>query len=88
MGCTQAELLAWLPGACGQRPIVVDGRCARVVEIGGGRLVLDWHPLPPRRIALVTLPRLQVRFAFEGVDENERQRFMRRFDLFTQRGGG
>jgi hypothetical protein len=29
-----------------------------------------------------------VRFHFEGVTDDERRRFMRRFDLCTQRGGG
>jgi hypothetical protein len=29
-----------------------------------------------------------VSFQFERVDETTRQRFMRYFDLYTQRGGG
>ncbi len=87
MGCTEAELLGWLPGACAGRPIEhLPGHA--VVAIEQGRLSLQWLPLAPRRIARLVMPRLAVRFAFDRVDERERQRFMRYFDLYTQRGGG
>ncbi len=87
MGCTEAELLAWLPGA-------LRGRAHRLgpgfveVPLGAGRMQLHWQTLEPRRIALMCMPRLGVRFDFEGVDEEERQAVMRYFDLYTQRGGG
>ena len=35
-----------------------------------------------------TLPRLQVSFDFGSADEATRHRYMRHFDLYTQRGGG
>ena len=73
MGCSEAEWLQALPGA---------------VAIDAGALALAWQVLPPRRIALLRLPRLSVRFAFERVADEARQRFMRRFDLCMQRGGG
>ena len=44
--------------------------------------------LPPRRIALLSFPRLHVRFAFDGVPPSVRAAFMRHFDLHTHRGGG
>lgn len=87
MGCTEADWLAALPGAVGSRPLVLDAGAARVL-IDGGELHLAWHVLAPRRIALLQIPRLVVGFRFERVDEASRQRFMRYFDLFTQRGGG
>lgn len=52
------------------------------------RLLLAWAPLPIRQIALVRLPRLQVRFAFEDCDNATRYAFLRAFDLYLQRGGG
>ena len=58
------------------------------VDIEGGRLRLHWQALPPRQIALVRLPRLAVQFRFEGLSDDARQRFMRYFDLYMQRGGG
>ncbi|WP_310463601.1 hypothetical protein [Sphaerotilus sp.] len=88
-GCTEAEWLAWLPGAVRGHALTLtaSGGAARV-DIDGGVLDLAWHPLPPRQIALVRLPRLAIGFRFTEVDEDARQRFMRYFDLYMQRGGG
>ena len=87
MGCTEGDWLRWLPGAVATRPITLgDGRA--VVGIDPGVLRLRWQVLPPRRIALATLPRLGVHFEFDGVSAEERHAFMRYFDLYTQRGGG
>jgi hypothetical protein len=87
MGCTEAEWLVWLPGAVKGRPVEAAGGRARV-DIGTGQLMLAWHILPPRQIALMRIPRLAVSFRFSGVDEAPREAFMRYFDLYTQRGGG
>jgi hypothetical protein len=87
MGCTEVELLTWLPGAAQGLPVALQPGGA-AVSIGSGRLQLHWQTLPLRRIALLAMPRLAVSFAFEDVDAAERQRFMRHFDLYTQRGGG
>ena len=37
---------------------------------------------------LVSIPVLQVSFRFAGLDEARRYTFMKRFDLYMQRGGG
>lgn len=87
MGCTEAELLMWLPGAVNAHALTLMPRSAEVA-IGAGRLELAWRELPPRQIALMRMPRLAISFHFEGVDEARRQAFMRYFDLYTQRGGG
>ncbi|MEQ1658577.1 MAG: hypothetical protein ABL896_07340 [Hylemonella sp.] len=87
MACTEAEWLAWLPRAVGAHPYQVTGSQAQV-SLGAGRLQLAWRVEPPRVIALMRLPRLAVRFVFIGVPEAERHAFMKRFDLYTQRGGG
>lgn len=87
MGTSETEWLAALPRALGDHPYVLGAGQARV-KIGEGHLRLQWHVLPPRVIALLRLDRLAVKFAFEGVDEAARQRFMKRFDLTMQRGGG
>jgi hypothetical protein len=87
MCCTGAELIGWLPGAT--RGCKVDLHADGAdIALREGRLELRWHSLPPRRIALFTLPRLAVRFRFEGAGDEVRQAFMRYFDLYTQRGGG
>ena len=87
MACTEAEWLAWLPAAIGAHRFQLEPGRAQVT-LGGGALRLQWQVLAPRVIALVRLPRLQVSFRFDGVPEPQRQDFMRRFDLYTQRGGG
>lgn len=87
-GCTEAEWLGWLPAAIGDQPWNRPAPGQAEVDLDGGRLHLAWTALPPRRIALVTMPRLAVAFHFERVDEAPRQRFMKRFDLYMQRGGG
>lgn len=87
MGCTAGELLAWLDGACGGRPVSL-GEHRASVQIDAGHLCLQWQALPARQIALMRMPRLAVSFRFEHVEEAMRQKFMRYFDLYTQRGGG
>lgn len=87
MACTEAEWLGWLPAAIGEHPWLREG-AAVSVQIGSGALALSWRSGEPRVIALMRLPRLHVRFRFTGLEEGERQAFMRRFDLYMQRGGG
>ena len=87
MGTTETEWLMRLPLAIGQQPWHREG-AGLVVAFGAGQLQITWEVLPPRVIALMRTPRLWVRFAFEGVETEARQQFMRRFDLTMQRGGG
>lgn len=87
MGCTEAEWLGWLPVAVGGCPWRREGSAVRVT-IGAGSLVLQWEVQPPRTIALMRLPVLRMHFRFQGLSADERYAFMRRFDLYTQRGGG
>lgn len=88
-GCALADWERDLPGAVGshrlERPAAGQ---ARVHLEPGGCLHLQWQALPPRQIALVRLPRLQVDFRFDAVTAEARAGLMRYFDLFMQRGGG
>jgi hypothetical protein len=68
--------------------LALPGPGRAVVDIGAGRLELGWTMLPPRRLGIVQLPRMTVRYRFDGVDAPARNEFMRYFDLYTQRGGG
>ncbi len=87
-GCTVAEWLRWLPDALhGHHLERTASECARV-SVGAGTLTLRWQELPPRQIALMRLPRIQVDYCFEAVQPAQRDAFMRRFDLHIQRGGG
>lgn len=87
MGCTEQEWLMWLPAAIGDREWRL-GASRADVDIGPGTLRLDWRVGEPRVIALMRMPRLHVSFRFEGLDAGQRLAFMRRFDLYMQRGGG
>ena len=87
MGCTEAEWLGWLPAAMGDCPWQRTGTTA-VATIGAGHLHLRWQVMPPRVIALMRMPVLRVNFVFEGLDADQRYAFMKRFDLYMQRGGG
>ena len=87
MGCTEAEWLMWLPAAIGSAQWQREGSGV-IVPIGRGQLSLDWCTGAPRVVASVRLPRLLVSFRFEGVDAPQRFAFMKRFDLYMQRGGG
>jgi hypothetical protein len=87
MGCTEAEWLTWLPLAAGDALWQREGDMARIT-IGHGSLRLQWQVMPARVIALMRLPVLRMHFQFQGLSAAERYIFMRRFDLYTQRGGG
>jgi hypothetical protein len=87
MGCTAADWLRWLPAAIGDHEWHLGPEGA-TVALGAGQLSLAWRAGDPRVIALVRLPRLHVSFRFRDVPAGERLAFMKRFDLYMQRGGG
>ena len=87
MGCTREEFLRWLPGASRYAPIVLNGDMHRVL-LDDGAVEISIAELPPRRIASIALPVLEVRFRFVGMDAEARARFLEYFDRYTQRGGG
>jgi hypothetical protein len=87
MGCTETEWLGWLPDAIGEHHWKRQDRTVGV-RIGDGALGLKWQLGEPRVIAQLEVPRLLVSFRFAGVDEAARYAFMKRFDLYMQRGGG
>jgi len=87
MGYTPAEWRLRLPLAIGAHPWAEQGDTAKVV-LPPGTLALAWDELPPRAIALMRIPQMQVRFEFAGLNDEERFIFMKRFDLTMQKGGG
>ncbi|MEO5771630.1 MAG: hypothetical protein ABIQ29_06135, partial [Burkholderiaceae bacterium] len=59
MGFAVGDLRACLPGACGGRPIEWGDASARLgLGLGPepGQVTISWSPLPPRRIALLSIP--------------------------------
>ena len=89
MGCTPADLLSWLPRALPTADLTVDANHASCTAIlPDGTLTILWETLPDARIALLTIPRLSVRFEYTGLTDERRYAVQKRFDLGTQRGGG
>lgn len=89
MGCTAAELVSWLPRALPDAVQSTDVPGQRNIAVwASGSLELRWNALPPRRIALLEIPQLQVNFVYSGLDDDARYRVQKCFDLQTHRGGG
>lgn len=87
MGCTPKEWHGWLAQAIGTHAWQLFESQANV-NFPSGQLQISWVEADARVIASVRIPRLIVSFNFEGLSEAQRYVFMRRFDLFMQRGGG
>jgi len=87
MGCSETEWLRALPAAMGNVSWQQTG-CTVSAALGEGCLTITWRQGEARVIALLRMPRLHVVFDFQGVAETPRQVFMKRFDLYMQRGGG
>ena len=91
MGCTRTEFARWLPGAARNAEIhsVEQGdEVVHHINTAGGSLIITTRALPPRRIALMCLPVLQIRIHFVNMGEAMGADFMHYFDLYTRRGGG
>lgn len=97
MGCTPVEWHGWLPEAMGDCEWTVNGNAQGFVESTFKKLFPDardaalrisWQVTEPRKIALFSIPRLNVSFTFTGLNDAQRYQFMKRFDLYMQRGGG
>jgi hypothetical protein len=85
---SEADWLRCLPGAVRDHALALPAPGEALVSIGSGTLQLSWTVLQPRRMALIQLPRMSIRYRFDGVAPEARQAFMRYFDLYTHRGGG
>ena len=87
MGCTRADLLAWLPGAVRGAPFDIVGDLIRVAY-ADGEVRIRITQAPDRRVGELSVPVLHVSIRFVGIDARAREEFLKYFDLFTRRGGG
>lgn len=87
MDCAEKEWLARLPQAIGSYSYQQIAH-AVTVRIDAGQLSLSWRVSAPRTIALARHARLLVSFRFSGVDDLQRYRFMKHFDLHMQPRSG
>lgn len=91
MGCTSADLMRWLPQALGElhanTSLVIDGQILKEADQPQLRIFGSSQPL--RKIALLEIPVLQLRFQFsENWSQDDCEAALNRFDLYTRRGGG
>ncbi len=82
--------MMWLPAAMGDAVWAQHGDAVRasIAAVPAAKLEISWRVGEPRRIALMVMPRLHVHFELTGMDPAQRYTFMKRFDLYMQRGGG
>ena len=91
MGCSGGEFAAWLQRALPDASLTVEsaadsGHCR--AGFADGELLIEWQALEPRRIALLRVPQLEVRFSYSGLELARREAIQTYFDRATQRGGG
>lgn len=91
MGCSVDDLLRWFPLAMGE----LYSRAS--LEIDGKILISGENPLieisgssrAARVIALLNIPVLELNIGFsQSLSALERDAAIKRFDLYTRRGGG
>ena len=76
-----------MPGALGTADFE-SGPDSVALPFDAGRVSIHYQTLEPRRIALISLPRLLVTMRFVGLSREQAMLFLKRFDLYTLRGGG
>ena len=87
MGFTREEFFRLLPNAINDRPHLSDEK-GITVDIEAGSLRIDVGAQRFRHIASISMPYVEVDFAFSNICDPDRIEFMRYFDLRYQRGGG
>ena len=87
MATTWEEFLRLLPVALAGWPYRIEGS---EVEVGAHErgATITVGPLPPRQFGPVAIPRSRVVLVFRGLNQDERNAFLRQFERAFQRGGG
>jgi hypothetical protein len=91
MGCSSADLVRWLPQALNDlyphTSLQIDGRDLQ--SVSDPFLQISGITRPERKIALLSIPVLDLSLSFAPSFPQERLNdVLRRFDLYTRRGGG
>jgi len=91
MGCTSADLIRWLPQALGslyaQTSLMIDGNV--LLSAAQPELELVGVSKPIRKMALLQIPILELEFYFSEIwSASDCDEALKRFDLYTRRGGG
>jgi len=87
MGITHADFFRILPSAIDNHPYRRRNRGIEI-QYGDRSVQIELGDEKIRGIALLQLPYIDMSFAFHGFSDNQREAFMKRFDLYFRRGGG
>ena len=89
MGCTIDELISWLPAASNYKPFNINQQLSNQIDFPEDGIKIVATQQKSRQIALLVIPVLSVVFSFDQKwDKLSSEKFMKRFDMYTQRGGG
>ena len=91
MGCSHDDLMRWLPQALDKlylrTNLVLDGKI--LLQGSDPLLEIKGQTRPERKIALSNIPVLGLSLTFSSTLAPERvDELIKRFDLYTRRGGG
>jgi hypothetical protein len=91
MGCSLEDLVRWLPSAMGNlfpnTSLESDDSVFMQTEIP--LVMISCSVRPARQIALLNVPVLELTLLFsEGLTQIQCDEAIKRFDLYTRRGGG
>ena len=88
MGLTHAEFFRTLPSALADiASYSTDANRIRI-DYRGGHISITLEPEQRRRIALLSIPYVPVRFEFDALEPADTDAFMEHFMRYYQRGGG
>jgi hypothetical protein len=87
MACTRDDLRRWLVELTGSDHGLATFGIAEV-PLAWGVLRIEARPMPPRSVALLRLPQLDVRFRYDPAFRDQAHAWITHFDHHTQRGGG
>ena len=87
MSVTHADFFRSLPNALQGEECSVEGSSV-FIQSSAGTWTIELGPEGKRNIALLSLPRTQVKLKFENYSEIDRQNALERFDRAFQRAGG
>ena len=89
MGCTIDELIGWLPAASNYKPFNINQQLHNQIDFPEDGIKIVATQQKSRQIVLLVIPVLSVVFSFDQKwDKLSSEKFMKRFDMYTQRGGG
>ena len=87
MGYTHADFFRLLPRAMGDNPYEINGleiNCS----LPSGSLKITLGEERKRELVLVVMPCMHVTFEYENVDDEDRERFIKYFELRFMKGLG